>query len=379
MKVSRDTGLLILLLVVLTIILAVAGSGQQAHLPPLTSTSSAQDGAKALRLWLPDLGHPVNTDLVSEFEPPNAVGLILMLEPQQVLDSEWDSLDEWIKAGGTLIVAGRLDGMYSAASHFNFSLLYVMDTIAEASQVAPLYSSPALTSPVQVQTDTLLTSKRSDYVVHLAVANGAVAVSFAEGKGQVVLCTSSYVFTNLGLKTATNASFVSNLIALAKPKSTAWFDEWHHGFRSAANEIVGPDQWLRQTPIGNAFIFILVVVVIGLFLQGRAFGRPVPLPREIHRRGVLEHVTAIANLSRRAGHRSEVLKQYHQQVKRQLGRRYRLDPSLPDADYVDALKKFNLSLDSEKLLILLHGLSQKDVNEADMVKLAAEAAEWIKE
>jgi hypothetical protein len=94
---------------------------------------------------------------------------------------------------------------------------------------------------------------------------------------------------------------------------------------------------------------------------------------------VIEHVTAVANLGRRASHRSDVLRQYHAQVKRRLGKRYRLDPFLPDAEYVASLKPFNPSLDSEKLLRLLRGLSQKDVSEADMVKLAAEAAEWIKE
>jgi hypothetical protein len=379
MKVSRDTWLLLLLLVILVTIMVLAGMGSQPKLPPLTSTSAAPDGAKALKLWMPELGHPVDENLVSEFAPPQGVGLVMMLQPEQILESEWEPLDAWVEAGGTLIVAGDQGGMSVAATHYKFSTLFLLDPIAEVSQTSPLLASPVLTNPVKVQTDMVLTSDRNDYVVYLATKDGPIAVSFAQGKGRVILCTSPQVFTNLGLKEDANAAFVLNLIALAKPKSTVWFDEWHHGLRAATTGIIGPDQWLRHTPIGNAFIFILVVVVVGLFLQGRAFGRPVPLPHEIRRRGVLEHVTAVANLGRRAGHRSDVLRQYHQQLKRHLGRRYRLDPSLADADYVAALTRYNPTLDHKALLKLLNQLRQPNINETDLVRLAAEAAQWIKE
>ncbi|MEW5938899.1 MAG: DUF4350 domain-containing protein [Chloroflexota bacterium] len=383
MKLSRDTWLMILLLAVLLAILIVsAGVGEPDEPVPLSSLSSAPNGAKALKLWLPELGFTVNEELVSEFAPPPGVDMVLILQPQYILESEWESLDAWIEAGGALIVAGDLEGMSDAAAHFDFSIRYAFDVTERLSPAAPLFTSPALTAPVGVQTDAFLITERDDYATHLANGDGAIVVSFDAGKGRVVLSTSANVFTNRGLKNDANAAFVLNLLSLAGPESTVWFDEWHHGMRlasTAETETIGAGQWLRETPIGNAFIFIVAVVVVGLFLQGRAFGRPVPLPREIRRRGVLEHVTAIANLNRRAGHRADVLRQYHQQLKRHLGRRYRIDPSLPDAEYVATLKKFNATLDSEKLLKLLHGLSQKDVSEADMVKLAAEAAEWIKE
>lgn len=381
MKLTRDAKLLIFLLVLLVAIMVAASMGKQAKLPPLVSISSAPDGAKALKLWLPELGFKVNENLVSEFSPPSGVDTILMLEPAAVIASDWEQIDTWVNEGGTLIVAGAGGGMSVAATHFDFSTVYSLDGIQESAQNSPLASSPELTSAVNVNTDTLLTSKRSDYVIHLANKDGLIAVSFAQGKGRVVLCTSAHIFTNRGLKEDANAAFVLNLLALAEPKSTVWFDEWHHGLRALASEeqIIGPDQWLRKTPIGNAFIFILAAVVIGLFMQGRAFGRPVPLPQEIRRRTVMEHVTAIANLNRRAGHRADVMRQYHAQVKRHLGRRYRIDPSLHDTEYVATLKKFNPSLDDEKLLKLLHGLSQPDTSEAEMVKLAAQSAEWIKE
>ena len=380
MKLSRDAWLMIFLLIVLVIIMTVAGMGNNNAAPALSSLSSTPNGAKALKLWLPELGFTVNEDLVSDFAPPAGVDTILILQPFLIAEEEWEPLDAWVEAGGTLLIASSTR-MYSIAAHYEFDTVTVLDGIASLNEAAPLHTSPALTAPVELQTDVLLTTARDDYVTHLATPEGAAAISFARGRGRVILVTAPYIFTNLGLKNDANAAFVLNLLALAEPKSTVWFDEWHHGMIAAppGEEIVGPGQWLRQTPIGNAFLFILAVAFLGLFLQGRAFGRPVPLPREIRRRTVLEHVTAVANLNRRAGHRSDVLRQYHQQLKRHLGRRYRIDPSMPDEAYVETLKLFNRTLDDEKLIKLLNGLRQSDVSEADMVRLAAEAAEWIKE
>jgi hypothetical protein len=101
------------------------------------------------------------------------------------------------------------------------------------------------------------------------------------------------------------------------------------------------------------------------------------LPQEIKRRGALEHVTGIANLSRRAAHRSAAMMYYHDQIKRKLGYRYRLDPGMDDEQYVNALAGYKPSLEKSELLHLLKRLKRRDVSEAEMVNLAVEAAKWI--
>jgi hypothetical protein len=147
--------------------------------------------------------------------------------------------------------------------------------------------------------------------------------------------------------------------------------------RQGGEQILGPGAFSRSTPVGRALLFITFAVFMVLFLQGRGFGRPVPLPQEIKRRGALEHVTGIANLSRRAAHRSAVMIHYHDQLKRKLGHRYRLDPSLDDEQYVRTLAGYNPALDKDELLNLLKRLKRRDVNETEMVQLAGEAARWI--
>ena len=72
-----------------------------------------------------------------------------------------------------------------------------------------------------------------------------------------------------------------------------------------------------------------------------------------------------------------MLKGYHHRLKRYLGQRYRLDPSLSDEEYVSLLAGYNSSIEKNALLNLLKRLSQEDVSEAELLKLAAEAVRWM--
>jgi len=203
-----------------------------------------------------------------------------------------------------------------------------------------------------------------------------VLVSFEQGQGRVILGTIADLFTNAGLKKSGNPEVVLNILALAKNQGDIWFDEWHHGVQSG-DEILGPEEFLRRTPVGRASLFVAFALLIVFFMQGRGFGRPVPLPQEIRRRGAIEHVTGIANLSRRAAHRSVVMMNYHQQIKRKLGQRYRLDPGMDDEEYVNKLVEYNPAIDKNELLNLLKRLKRRDVNETEMVNLAVDASKWI--
>jgi hypothetical protein len=377
-SLSRDAKLsigILILLVAVTIFAAVQKKTEQQY-PALSSISSAPDGALALKLWVKDLRYPVDEAVLESFAPPRDASILFVLEPMFPADQELKAVDDWVKEGGTLIAIGEQYGMYTLAGHFDFDYSYLADPTAQAAVETPLVGSPAAPSLKNLVVKVGLQSSRDDYVVLATKQGEPVLVSFDHGKGRVILGTVPAAFTNAGLKQAGNAELVLNILALAKTKGTVWFDEWHHGQRSQ-EQILGPTEFLRRTPIGHALLFSVLVIFLGLFLQGRGFGRPVPLPQEIRRRGALEHITGIANLSRRASHRPAVMMQYHQQIKRKLGQRYRLDPGMDDREYVQALAAYNPSLDQNKLLNLLQRLKNRNISEAEMVHLAAEAAEWI--
>jgi len=377
-NLSRDAKLAIGILVALVLITALAaiqrGTGQK--YPRLSSLSAAPDGALALKMWVQELQYKVDERILANFIPPKDVSILFMLEPLFPTETELQPIDKWVESGGTLIVVGEQYGMYLLLDHYQFNFSYLQSKDGIPANGAPLFDSPFAPDLKNLKVRAALQSERDDFVVLVAHQGQPVLVSFEQGQGRVILGTLTEAFTNAGLKEAGNPEFVLNILALAPVKGPVWFDEWHHGLRSGA-EILGPGEFLRETPVGRSLLFVAFAVFIVLFIQGRGFGRPVPLPQEIKRRGAWEHVTGIANLSRRAAHRSAVMMQYHQQIKRKLGQRYRLDPGIDDKEYVDVLAGYNSYLNPAELLDLLKRLKKKDISETEMVHLAAEAAKWI--
>jgi hypothetical protein len=391
MKMTRDVWLAIGLLVTLVVIMTVVAFGQQQQgqdLPALTTLSSAPDGALALKLWLQELNYTVIEETPSSYRLPETAKIVFVLQPSFVEADDLKALDTWVLKGGTLIAAGGLD-FSDLAEYFDFKLAHFDSDPEKFALQAPLLLNPALQTFISTTSSGLQSSyylippapssgSRSSYVVYLAADGKPVLVSFTIGKGRVILSSTTYPFSNLGLKQPGSPALMLNLLGLAKTQGPVWFDEWHHGFRGAEGA-TGPDNWLRYTPLGRSVLFVAFVVFLALLFRGRGFGRSVPLPHELRRRGALEHVSAMANLSRLAGHRRSVLLRYHQQLKRSLGRRYRLDPALPDAEYVASLVRYNPAIDGQSLLVLLSRLQQQKISENEMVQTAAEAAKWIKE
>lgn len=377
-NLSRDARLVvgILFLLVVATIFAAVQKQTGPEYPPLSSLSSAPDGTLALKLWVKEIQYSVDEQVLGSFTPPEDASILFMLEPLFPIESEMESIDDWVEAGGTLIAMGEQYGMFAVVDHYKFSFHYLPDNTGAPAIGTPLFDSPPAFEPKNATVRMALASERDDYVVLAAFKGKPVLVSFEQGKGRVILGTISESFTNAGLKQTGNPELVLNVLALARNKGAVWFDEWHHGLQSG-EQILGPGEFLRFTPVGRSILFITFAILIVFFLQGRGFGRPVPLPQEIRRRGALEHITGVANLSRRAAHRSAVMMYYHQQLKRKLGQRYRLDPGMDDREYVDTLAGYNSSLAKDELLSLLKRLSRRNISETEMVHLAMEASKWM--
>jgi len=379
-RISRDAWLALGLVAVLVIttIVAVFWQTRKAALPALSSGSSERDGVRALRLWLEHKGYSVSSKSEPEYRIPADADLVFVLEPYYDSDeNHWQMLDEWVAAGGSLFVAGESWGVDEIFSHYNF-YTYGWGSDEEATVQTPLLSSLPMNDLSHLGISSVFSADRDDYIVLLAVDSAPVLVTFRQGQGRVFLASFTHPLTNAGLKEAGNPELVLNLLALVGQDNRIWFDEWHHG-EGQHKKIVGPQDWLRYTPAGHALLFSAVVVFVALVLQGRGFGRSVPLPQDTGRRTSLEYITALANLSRRAGHRSEVLQQYRESLKHHLARRYRLNPSMPDDEYVTQLAKCQPDLAATDLQNLLKRLRSRHVGESEMVKLAAETAEWLKD
>jgi len=378
-RLSRDAWLGIGLVVLLAAVAFAAAmqQGQAPQLPPYDGASAAPDGALALVRWLTRLGYEVDDQPQDVFQPPDDAALILMLQPSQLIaSSEWDTLDKWVTGGGTLLIAGDSFTASLAISHYHFTLRYLDQPAQTLTPQTPLLVAPPLTAGANVHTGAYLSASRSDYVTHLAVAQGPVLVSLSQGKGRVLISAAPFPFSNDGLRDASNPPLVLNLVRSTARAGGIWLDEWHHGLR-ASDSADGPGSWLLTTLGGRALLYVALVIFVALLLQGRSFGQPLVEGRERARRAPLEYITAIANLNRRAGHRRALLTDYHHRLKRELGRRYRLSPSLDDQEFCRHLAIYRPDLDTAELLTLLGQLQRSASGENELVDLAARASAWL--
>ncbi len=384
-SIGRDTWIaigLVALLVIVTILAAI----QQARvtisesLASLSSESTAPEGGRALWLWAQKLGYAVDDSVAQRYAIPEETDVVLVLEPREpFLEGEWQTLDDWTREGGTLVAAGENWPFHDLARRFDFDAHYTSE-VAKLAAPSPLWLSPPLAIPAEVRTVSYLvpSQEREALLPLLTLEEGYVLVSFPYGEGRVILGSAPYPFSNAGLKAPGNPELVLNVLRSASPQGRIWFDEWHHGKRAAAPEPQDLSTWLRHTPVGRSLIFATIVIVLAIALQGQRFGPPVTVKEESPRRAPLEYITAIANLNRRAGHRKAVLNYYRHHLKRELGKRYRLSPTLSDDQYVEELASMDPTLDAGALRQLLARLHNPRIKERELVKLAEDVASWTR-
>ena len=380
-RFSRDTWLALALFLILTVVTAVAVYQEAQNAidqPDMAAFSDEPEGTRALFLYLNEIGFSAYDEVQTEFEIPENTDVMMLLEPLfGMADEEWEQIDEWVREGGTLIIAGSDIGTLVAFDRYDTLLRGNPLQDLSLSWQNPLLNSPTIPADIQLENNLILESERENLLVHLATQDGGqpVIISLPQGDGRVILSAMPQIFTNQGLSQAGHAEIALNLITISGDVQNIWFDEWHHGIRPVL-EAAENNNWLQQTPVGRSILYMAIVLFIGLILRGRLFGRPVPLQKELNRRAPLEYISGIANLSRRSGNRTAVLEDYHGRLKRSIGHRYRVNPSLPDDEFIAQLSAYDPNLDEEALRSLLARLSQKNISEHALVELAAEAASF---
>jgi hypothetical protein len=376
-KISRDAILATILLAALFAV-TVYGAAQQSpeeNYPPGSIYSRQPTGARALKVWLDELGYETTTLEGGRFFPDETVDLILLLSPSEMLaENHVSILERWVRQGGTLVYAG--DDFFVSnqlLEKFELDFEWLEQPVERLALIQPaLDATPVRDARVNAQA--AWKPRRNDYVTHMAAAGKPALISFRYGEGQVFAITSVEPFTNEGLQDAGNAALVQNLIlAGAGRAGQVAFDEYHHGFQ----ETPSIRTWLVSSRTGWAVLYSLLAVFAFLVVSGRRFGQPVPLPEHIARRTTAEYIHALANLKRRAGRRQTVLTHYKDRLKRHLGRACGIDPSLNDDLFVYTVTQCRPELDAQDLTQLLANLSRSQVSERDMVRLAEQATRWL--
>jgi hypothetical protein len=360
--------------------------------PPLSTHAYGITGGVVLARWAEALGYRVKQVEGRPYQLSNEMHLLFMLQPNEryaLSDAELSQLEQWVRNGGTLVVAVEGNVYYPFSRHgpsqyasgdtsalhtFGFDLErygFIDDSNpAKVRMTRPFASEPLADDFVIRSGDTLQLPIGAQQLA--AVQTQPLIAMRLLGSGRVIAFSTVYPFTNEGLRDDDDARIVLNLLRLAPPGGIIGFDEYQHGSRQAASLMT----WLLSTPAGLAVTLALALVVIYILWTSRRMGRVFVPPELRIRRQPSEYVTAMANLARAAGQSDATLLAYHDTLKQRLGRPYRISSTLADDVFVTELHKANPAVQAERLRTLLQALARGRVSRAEFVRLTKEASEF---
>lgn len=324
-------GALILMLSVLAVI-SNERRQPEGSAPPLSSHSNQPDGARALALWLHEIGYRSERIEFQPFRLDHGIDALFVLAPTRGFeDGEVTETLRWVRSGGTLVVATEQDN----------ALLQALDAVVRAQSsfadtaapVQPVFSGPPLRS-ITIDGGAVLRLAHPDWVAVLGDGDETtVGATRQLGAGRVFVLASEYTFSNVALNEADNAALTRHVLAGLPHGSRVVFDEYHHGLTEHGTL----NARLVREPWGWAILYSITAVFAWTAFAGKRFGRAVPPVPPGTRRSSAEYVSTLGGLLRRGNHGDWLRQHYVAQVKRALGARFRVPSDQPTPAFVAAI------------------------------------------
>lgn len=337
--------------------------------PALSVRSQDDNGSMALKLWLSASGYQVQ-EVTSRTDQLETIDLLFILNPITDLnEKEAHEVRNWVREGHILIIAGRPYFTETLLEAFEVQMRFLTSGDLSLSAAAPTLLDPPFDS-ARVEAQYWIETERLDAVPHQFSEGMPVLVSLSEGAGTVWISGGLRPFTNQGLSDAGNARLIANLVASIPRRAVIGFDEVVHGFGEEEQQQT-LSAWLFGTSTGWAILMGFGLTMLYLALRGRRFGRAIPLPEAQVRRDSREYIQAIASFFRRSGQRGEIVQHYDRQLRRRLSERYAVDPKLETANLIRVVMERDPNIDPQLLEWTLNDLARRNVNEQELVAIAA--------
>lgn len=370
LHITRELVFLIALFVILggmTVFLAVRNAEQeQANQGTAVSYSSRApigNGILALYNWLDALGYRVQRIENQAFRIGDDVRFLFILAPTEAIDhNEALYLLNWVGRGNTLYLA---DSSF-LTNNALLSELNVKLTERDNRSALLTVAQPLLDTTIGTLTgDTFweLEPTATDYVSYIA-GTKPMLIRIAHGQGTVWITSAPSLLANDSLNHEDNAKLALGILGNLPRGSVVSFDEYHHGFKGSEGTFVNA---VYNTPWGWGLLFALLLCFGYLILNGKRFGRTVPVQRTLALRTPSEYVISMANLFRRANKRGMVLQHFRHALKRRLGRAFHLNPELSDENYLEMITRMRPELDRAELARIFNNLRRAETTEIDLV------------
>jgi hypothetical protein len=267
-----------------------AGKG----LPAYSSYSEEDDGLAESAFILDRLGWtPV--PLTQPAVPGLQRGLLILAEPGpgELGDGDARALLRWVEAGNTLLLAGFHETPLHKLLDLRVRRLHI--------DGAPVVVAPELPGPytdgidhLQVDPDATVDGPRAAPM--WSVKDGPGALMLLRGKGKILVLADPTLLTNAGLRQQDNVVLLTNVARLAGRDDKVYFDEYHHGLRSA-HDFWGylgyHQQQLTMLPIA-------LLVGAAVWRAMVRLGPAVPTPRET-RADAVDYASALARIYEQTG------------------------------------------------------------------------------
>jgi len=317
-------------LLALVAIAASRGNSRASDLPPLSGYSTQPDGAKALALWLDELGYAVDPLQYRRFELDRDMDALFTLAPtEEFSDDEAAEVRRYVEAGGTLLVAA--DEPIALFDTFGLDFSFGASA-SDATPLQPVFRTLPLDRAL-VETDAQLWPDDAVWAPILGADDAIIAAEATFGSGRVIALSATFPLSNDGIGQADNAALALHALSGLPRGSTVVFNEYHHGLTEHGTLM----QQIRSEPWGWAILYTSLILFVYLALSGRRFGRAIPPAWQGARRSSGEYVTTMGSMLRRGRHSAWLRDHYLAQTKRSLGTRFGVRANQPAAEFVAEL------------------------------------------
>lgn len=379
----RTLSLALLIALILALLLVSALVGAPGAPLPFDLDSTHPTGLRGLRLWLEEMGYPVQRNDGLTFQIPEQASLFFVY-PNQLTYTEAEAaqLRQWVADGHTLVLVGPDATDAALEKAFGVGAQAAEPMQVQQEQAQPLLPDGPAASTADVGQAAALDLHGAGAAVPVLRTSSDTPVAAVQQveRGWVWHLAPGTAFSNGGLANGGQGSLLVAILRTVPSRGRAVFDTFHQfGVSRAGDTISTLQEWLYRTPTGWATGFALLTLGLFLVLQGRRLGPALPGGREVRRREAAEFVHAMANLTRRAHRTDDVALHQRERLKRGLAQRRAVSADLPDDQFLARLAETAPPLSAEQqahIAAVLRGLSACG-DERTLVKLAAQVDDLL--
>lgn len=337
LKSNREIGVLVALFALFSIFsLYLQNISEEVAGPAQPSSfSTAPRGVKALYLLLQKQGYIVDRLKTDYRVLGSEDGLLFAIEPMEraLKAREVQELRRWTQAGGVVIYLADARARPKDPDDVLFGDVAVISMPEKAVELHPV-RSPFTEAVRTVRFKTaarLVANPGGGYQRLLGDASGAVMLHKRVGKGHAFLGTIGTLAGNTEIRNADNAVLFVNIAARAvgSSRKVVLFDEYHHG---TGFQVTGGDkEGVFQTMPPGLRLGILhgmALLLLLVYNANRRLGAPLPA-MPMGRRPVLDYVSAMAGLLRRAHAADIALLNFYHRFRKELIAGMALPPDTP--------------------------------------------------